>query len=320
MSERNMPSKARPMNAQLDRSIEAWRRFNRFYTTQVGALEEHLLDSPFSLPEARVLYEVANGQQVTATQITHILSLDAGYLSRILRHLMKAGLVERKTSKEDRRRGILSLTRKGREAFARLDESAKKEVEALLTRLSPEKEKVLLEAMAAIEQVLGPEPDKPKSYVLRAPEPGDLGWIVSRHGALYASEYGWNERFEALVAEIVSQFANTRDAERERGWIAEVDGAPAGSVLVTKASATVAQLRLLLVEPGARGLGIGRRLIDECIRFARRAGYRRLRLWTQSNLRAARHLYENMGFELVEEERHNKFGPELTGELWERKL
>jgi len=301
-------------------AIDAWRRFNRFYTRQVGALEEHLLDSPFSLPEARVLYEIAQREQVTATQISRELTIDAGYLSRILRHLLKSGLVERKTSKEDRRQGMLSLTKKGRDAFAQLDASAKDEVGTLLSRLTVEKQKTLLDAMATIEQVLGPEPDKPKSYLLRDPEPGDLGWIVSRHGALYALEYGWDERFEALVAEIVAQFARNRDPEHERCWIADAGGEPVGSVFVMKTSPNIAQLRLLLVEPTARDLGIGRRLIDECIRFARRAGYKRLRLWTQANLKAARHLYKETGFELIEQEKHTKFGPELTGETWELKL
>jgi len=306
--------------ARSDRLVEAWRRFNRSFTKQVGALNEHLLDSPFSLPEARVLYEIANREQVTATQIARELGLDPGYLSRLLRHLMKTGLVERKTLKEDRRHAVLSLTRKGRDAFSELDASARREVSDRLKQLSSANQQKLVDAMSTIEHLLGPEPDKPKSYLLRDPEPGDLGWVVSRHGALYSAEYGWDERFEALVAEIVAKFAADHDPDREHCWIAEAGGAPVGSVFVTTASATIAQLRLLLVEPEARGLGIGRRLIDECIRFARRAGYRRLRLWTQSNLKEARRLYETSGFTLVDQERHQRFGPQLTAETWELEL
>ena len=306
--------------SKSERLVEAWRRFNRSYTKQVGALNEHLLNSPFSLPEARVLYEIANGERVTATQIVRELGLDPGYLSRLLRHLMKTGLIERKTVKEDRRQGVLSLTRKGRDAFAELDVSARREVSDLLRRLSSANQQKLVESMATIEQLLGPDADKPKSYLLRDPEAGDLGWVISRHGALYTEEYGWDSRFEALVADIVAKFAANQNPERERCWIAEVDGAPVGSVFVTAASTTIAQLRLLLVEPEARGLGIGRRLIDECIRFARRAGYRRLRLWTQSNLKEARRLYEKSGFTLVDQERHERFGPKLTAETWELEL
>jgi DNA-binding MarR family transcriptional regulator/N-acetylglutamate synthase-like GNAT family acetyltransferase len=313
-------SKPASRSANDDR-VAALRRFNRFYTRQVGALEEHLLASQFSLVEARVLYEIANRQSPTAAEIAAELTLDAGYMSRTLRRLLKLGLVTRTTSKDDRRRSLLALTAKGEKAFAELDAAARQEIAALLRPLTPAQEDRLFDAIQAVEEVLGGDSAKrPRSYLLRAPGPGDLGWVVSRHGALYAEEYGWDERFEALVAEIVAGFVHHDSEGRQRCWIVEMDGAPVGSVFVTRKSATVAQLRLLLVEPRARGLGIGARLVDECVAFARQSGYRRLRLWTQSTLDSARRIYERAGFRLVERERHRSFGPELVAETWELEL
>jgi DNA-binding MarR family transcriptional regulator/predicted N-acetyltransferase YhbS len=312
---------APPTDAPPTDRIERLRRFNRFYTRLVGALEEHLLQSPFSLAEARVLYELAHRSRPTASEIAEELGIDAGYLSRILRRLGKLGLVERARSAEDRRVSPLSLTGSGEAAFARLEANTRAEVARWLEALSPERQDRLFEAVRIIEDVLGGDADRrPRAYLLRPPRPGELGWVVSRHGALYGEEHGWDRRFEALVAGIVSAFGSEADPDRESCWIAEMDGEPVGSVLVTRASDAVAQLRLLLVEPRARGLGIGSRLVEECIRFARRAGYATLRLWTQSNLDAAREIYVAAGFRRVQQERHRSFGPELTAETWELTL
>lgn len=308
-------------DAAFAQRVDSMRLFNRFYTRQVGALREHLLDSPFSLAEARVIYELANRERPTASQLSQELTLDPGYLSRILRHLKALGLVDRGRSEVDRRQGFLWLTDKGKKAFEELNDSARDEIAAHLGRLPRNEQERLIEAMTTIQSVLGGAPaPKARSYVLRPHQPGDMGWVVQRHGLLYSREYGWDERFEALVASIVAKFIEEFDPERERCWIAEVDGEPAGSVFLVKATKTVAQLRLLLVEPGARGLGLGRRLVDECIRFARRAGYRKLRLWTQANLLAARHLYVEAGFRQVKTERHHSFGANLVGETWELDL
>jgi DNA-binding MarR family transcriptional regulator/GNAT superfamily N-acetyltransferase len=315
-----MPNSDRRAGRALDR-VELLRRFNRFYTRQVGALEEHLLHSPFSIAEARVLYEIANRDAATATEIATDLKLDAGYMSRLLRRLVKLGLVARVASRADRRRSPLALTGRGKKAFAELNASARVDAAAWLGPLSPRQQDRLFEALRTIEEVLGTDNARqPRSYLLRPPRPGELGWVVSRHGALYAEEHGWDERFEALVAEIVAKFGREAHAERQRCWIAEMDGEPVASVFVTEVSATVAQLRLLLVEPRARGLGIGERLVEECITFSRLAGYRRLRLWTQSTLGSARRIYEKAGFSVVERRRHRDFGPELVAETWELAL
>lgn len=308
-------------DAAFAQRVESVRLFNRFYTRHVGALGEHLLDSPFSLAEARVIYELANRERPTASLLSQELALDPGYLSRILRRLKALGLVDRGRSEVDRRQGYLWLTDKGKKAFEALNDSARDEIAEHLRGLSPKEQAQLIDAMATIQSVMGGTPaPKPRSYVLRPHQPGDMGWVVHRHGLLYAREYGWDERFEALVATIVARFIQDFDPACERCWIAEVDGEPAGSVFLVKAAKTVAQLRLLLVEPGARGLGIGKRLVDECVRFARRVGYRKLRLWTQSNLAAARHLYVEAGFQLVKTERHQSFGANLMGETWELDL
>ena len=300
--------------------VDAMRRFNRFYTRRIGVLQEGLLQSPFSLAEARVLYEVAHRDRPAAAELGQELGLDAGYLSRILRGLRKRGLVDRRPSEADGRRSLLGLTRSGRAAFATLDERSRAEIGAMLDRLAPRGQARLVDAMRTVEELLGDAPRPAASYMLRSHQPGDMGWVVHRHGALYAQEYEWDERFEALVADIVARFVNRFDPKRERCWIAEVDGEVVGSVFLVKQSRTVARLRLMLVEPRARGMGIGKRLVGECIRFARQAGYRKITLWTNSVLLAARHIYEQSGFRLVHEERHHGFGHDLVGETWDLKL
>jgi DNA-binding MarR family transcriptional regulator/GNAT superfamily N-acetyltransferase len=283
-------------------------------------LEERLLDTPFSLTESRVLYELANRAAPTASELAKDLGLDPGYLSRILRGFESRGLVARTPSETDARQAHLELTPQGRSAFLPLDERSRDAVAAMLQKLGGEQQHRLLAAMDVIEATLGaPVRDKP-AYVLRPHRPGDMGWVVSRHGALYAQEYGWNIEFEALVAEIAAAFLKNFDAPRERCWIAEIDGDPVGSVFVVKHSDKIAKLRLLLVEPHARGLGLGARLVDECIRFSRQTGYRTLMLWTNHVLHAARHIYQQCGFRLVHEEKHRMFGPELIGQTWELQL
>lgn len=302
--------------------VAAVRRFNRFYTKQIGVLNEGLLRSPFSLAEVRVLYEIAHGRDRSAAALAKELSLDAGYLSRILRRFQKSGLVRRETSAADGRRSLLTLTEKGRRTFAALNARQEEDVAAILERLSPAGRRRLVESMQAIEELLGaPAPQSNEPFILRPHQPGDMGWIVYRHGVLYSQEYGYDEHFEALVAKIAGDFIEHLDPARERCWVAERNGEIVGSVFLVKKSATVAKLRLLYVEPSARGLGIGARLIDECIRFARRARYRKIVLWTQSELLAARHLYKKAGFTLVGEERHRSFSRDnLVAETWELKL
>jgi DNA-binding MarR family transcriptional regulator/GNAT superfamily N-acetyltransferase len=308
------------MTEELAQGVEAVRRFNRFYTRQIGVLEEGLLRSPFSLAEARVLYELAQRDQPTAAELCKELGLDAGYLSRILRGFARRGLVEKRPSSTDGRQSLLALSADGRAAFGLLQRAARDQIGALLEPLSGDGQGRLLQAMRTIESLLGAAPEPKVPYLLRPHQPGDLGWIVHRHGLLYAEEYGFDEQFEALVAEIVAQFARQHDPRRERCWIVERDGAPVGSVMLVRQSDEVAKLRLLLVEPAARGLGIGARLVQECERFARRAGYRKVTLWTNSVLHAARRIYEQAGYRLVHEEAHHSFGQDLVGETWELTL
>ncbi|MGH7587277.1 MAG: bifunctional helix-turn-helix transcriptional regulator/GNAT family N-acetyltransferase [Gemmatimonadota bacterium] len=302
------------------------RRFNRFYTGRIGVLEERLLRSPFSLTEARVIYELARLGTATATTLGDELGLDAGYLSRILRGFRERGLIERRASPDDGRRILLSLTDAGREAFARLDAASADEVRTLLTDLSPPERERLVGAMDEIEDLLDPRAPRLElvrphgGVVFRPPRAGDLGWVVHRHGVLYAEEYGWDERFEALVAEIMATFVRTFDPARERCWIAERDGKVLGSVFLVRVSDEVAKLRCLLVEPDARGLGIGTRLVDACVGFARNSGYRRVVLWTNSVLVDARRLYEKAGFRKVHEEPNRDFGKEEVAETWELEL
>jgi len=293
------------------------RRFNRFYTKQIGLLRKGYLDSPFSLTQVRVLYELAHRDRPTATELSKELELDAGYLSRLLQNFQERGLISRQPSKEDARQSHVSLTKKGHKAFAPLEKKSHDEAVTMVSKLSPPEQHRLVDAMHTIESLLGSRPEQNTSYVLRPHQPGDIGWVIHRHGVLYSQEYGWDERFEALVAGIAAQFIENFDPKRERCWIAEKDGVPVGSIFLVSQSKEVAKLRLLLVEPSARGSAIGHRLVDECIRFARQAGYRTIRLWTQSNLLAARHIYEKAGFRLIEKEPHHSFGHALTSETWE---
>jgi len=302
--------------------VEAVRHFNRFYTRRIGVLQKGLLQSPFSLAQARVLYELAHRENPAAGALAKDLGLDAGYLSRILKGFEKHGLVGRSRSDSDGRQSILSLTAKGRRAFAALDAQSNEEVRGMAGKLAPAGRRQLAAAMQTIERLLDGDAGvaAPVPYVLRPHQPGDMGWVAHRHGVLYAQEYGWDESFEALVAEIAAKFIRKFDPQRERCWMAERAGELVGSVFLVKRSKNVAQLRLLLVEPGARGLGIGRRLVEECIRFARQRGYRKIALWTNSGLTAARKIYEQAGFRLVEESRHHSFGKDLVGQNWELEL
>jgi DNA-binding MarR family transcriptional regulator/GNAT superfamily N-acetyltransferase len=302
-------------------AVQAVRRFNRFYTRQIGLLEEHLLDSQFSLTEVRVLYELAQRQRALAVELCQELGLDRGYLSRMLQNFEAQGWIKTKPSPDDRRKILLALSSKGEKVFAPLDRRSSALVAGLLARLPPSEHRRLLGAMRAIESILNPAPHAPGSYTVRPHKPGDMGWIVHRHGVLYSQEYGYDERFEALVAEIVAEFIRHFDPKRERCWIAEKDGEAVGSVFLVKKSRRVAKLRLLLVEPSARGLGIGRRLISECVDFARQAGYRKIVLWTQSELEAARHLYEQAGFRRTQQKRHQSWGRKgLVAEIWQLAL
>ena len=300
--------------------MEAVRYFNRLYTKKIGVVTEQYLDSPFSLTEARVIYELASHEQTTASELCRELGLDAGYLSRILRIFKKQGLLDKQPSQTDGRQSILRLTEKGQEAFALLNVRSRYAIEAMLDQLTPTDQVHLIEAMRTIESVLDAQPEHKVPYILRPHQVGDMGWIVHRHAVLYAQEYGFDETFEALVAEIVAKFIQNFDPKKERCWIAEKDGDIVGSVFLVKKSETVAKLRLLYVEPKARGLGIGKRLTEECVNFARRLGYQEMTLWTNSVLLAARDIYKKLGFRLVEEENHHSFGQDLVGETWVLKL
>ena len=305
----------------VEQTISAVRSFNRFYTRQIGVLREGLLKSPFSLAEVRVLYEIAHRERPTATELCRQLGLDPGYLSRILRGFEKRGLVRKSASQKDSRQSLLGLTARGRKTFATLDARQHEEIAAWLRRLPLSEQARLVRAMGVIEGVLGAGPEPRTPYILRPHQPGDMGWVVHRHGVLYAQEYGYDETFEALVAEIAARFIRRFDPKRERCWIAEKDGEIVGSVFLVKKSQTVAKLRLLLVEPSARGLGIGKRLVGECLRFARQVGYKKIVLWTQSELPAARHLYQEAGFRLVKQEKHRSWGrDDLVSQIWEMKL
>jgi DNA-binding MarR family transcriptional regulator/GNAT superfamily N-acetyltransferase len=312
------------MTAGLEHRVEDVRRFNRFYTRQIGVLNEGMLRTPFSLSEARVLYEIAHQDRPTATDICLALGIDAGYLSRMLREFKRRGLVSTRRAQNDGRQRLLTLTPQGRRTVATLDTRSRREVAALLGHQSPVGQRRLLDAMQTIRSLLGDpaqasqEPEPP--YTLRTHRPGDMGWVVHRHGAVYAAEYGWDERFEAFVASIVARFIERFDATCERCWIAERHGEIVGSVFLVRHTKTVAKLRLLLVEPSARGLGLGTRLVDECIRFAREVGYRRMTLWTNSILDAARHVYEKAGFRRVGRESQHRFGHDLVFETWELTL
>jgi DNA-binding MarR family transcriptional regulator/N-acetylglutamate synthase-like GNAT family acetyltransferase len=311
---------------ELDQRVQAVRRFNRFYTKQIGVLNEGLAESPFSLTEARVLYELAHRDGPTATELGKALGLDAGYLSRILGSFEKRRLLTRAQSDADGRQSHLRLTRAGLAAFARLNAGTVEEVRAMLRDLEAPKQRRLVEAMESIVETLGGEVEPPKSlqtkepFILRSHRPGDIGWVIHRHGVLYFQEYGWDETFEALVAQIAARFIQRFDSKHEHCWVAERDGEILGSVFLVRRSKTLCQLRLLLVEPKARGLGIGKRLVDECIRFARQVGYRKMTLWTNDVLHAARHIYEERGFRKVDEEKHHSYGHDLVAQTWELTL
>ncbi|MBV9523981.1 MAG: MarR family transcriptional regulator [Alphaproteobacteria bacterium] len=296
------------------------RRFNRFYTAKIGVLQEGLLESAFSLAQARILYELAHREKPTAAALARELGLDPGYLSRILRGFTRQGFVVKETSPSDGRQSLLSLTAAGRAAFAPLDRRSRDEIGELLGTLSEAEQRCLVGAMARIETLLGTPGETKAPYLLRPHQPGDMGWIVHRQATLYAREYGWDETFEALLATIVAEFIQHFEAKRERCWIAEKDGEIIGSVFLARKSETAAKLRMLYVEPQARGLGIGARLVSECVRFARRSGYRKVTLWTNSILLAARHIYEKAGFRKIAEEPHHSFGHDLVSETWELKL
>ena len=297
------------------------RGFNRFYTKQIGMLHNRYLDRPFSLTEVRVLYEIVHRDRPAATIIAQELGLDSGYLSRILMSFEKRRLIVREQQPEDGRRSRLSLTPLGRAAFLPLERAAEREVAAMLKKLTAPRRSALIESMKTIERVLTPQALADSTpYMIRPHQPGDMGWVIHRHGTLYAQEYGSDERFEAEVAEIAAHFIQHFDPKRERCWIAEKEGAIIGSIFLVRKTATIAKLRLFLVEPSARGLGIGNRLVTECIRFARQVGYRKITLLTQSILHAAHHIYAKHGFRRVRQERNRSFGFPLVGETWELKL
>lgn len=297
--------------------IAAVRRFNRFYTRSIGLIGGSYLNVGLSLPEGRVLYELGSRKRTVASELVRDLGLDAGYLSRILASFEKRGLMRKTPSADDRRSHVLELTAAGKKAFATIDERSSTEVGALIAPLDGPAQTRLVGAMGAIENLLGANAASGEPYVLRAHRPGDIGWVIERHGAIYAHEYGWDERFEALVAEVAAQFIRTFDPARERCWIAERDGMRAGCVFLVKQSDEVAKLRLLIVEPSGRGQGLGRRLVDECIRFAGKAGYRKLTLWTQRNLTAARRIYKAAGFRRVHSEPYHDIGKPLVSETWD---
>jgi DNA-binding MarR family transcriptional regulator/GNAT superfamily N-acetyltransferase len=308
-------------NFEFEDRIAIVRRFSRFYTRKIGVLHEGLLGSPLSLTEARVLYELVQHKAATASELAAELALDSGYLSRILSGFDRRGLIEKRASERDGRQIILALTNQGREMFAALNTCSHDEIAAMLGQLNDSDQTRLVAALATVEKLLGggQKSDGP-SYILRLHQPGDMGWIIHRHGALYAEEYGLGQSFEALVARIAAAFIENFDTQRERCWIAERDGEIVGSVLLVKESEEIAKLRLLLVEPKARRLAIGSRLVGECIGFAGRAGYRKITLWTNDVLVSARRIYEAAGFHLVREEPHHSFGRNLVGQYWELAL
>jgi len=295
-------------------AVDAVRQFSRFYTNSIGLLHEGLLDTPYSLTEGRVIFELAQRDSTEVAELRRTLDVDAGYMSRILARFEDDGLVTRERAHADARRQVISLTRKGRAAFKTLDKRSATEIRELLEPVSRANRDQLVEALRTVELLLGDEPHG--DVRLRQPGAGDYGWVAERHGALYAAEYGWDETFEGLVASIVGAFAQEHDPRRERGWIAELDGVRVGCVFCVRKTDDVAQLRILLVEPSARGAGVGTKLVNACIDFARAAGYRELVLWTNDVLHAARRVYERAGFRLVDEAPHHAFGHDLVEQNW----
>jgi DNA-binding MarR family transcriptional regulator/GNAT superfamily N-acetyltransferase len=312
--------------------IAVVRRFNRFYTRQIGVLRKTFLDSPYSLGEARVLYEIASNAAPTASDIARNLDLDPGYLSRVLRNFEKRGLVNKRRSPQDARQSHLMLSPRGRKSFMPLEARSQHDTAAMLAKLAPADQARLIAAMGTIEQLLAgkvtgklagagdSEPARQQSYILRAAKPGDFGWIVKRHAELYGEDYGWREPFEGVCAQIVADFVNKYDAARERCWIAEIDDENVGTVMLVNDGNGIARLRLLLVEPKARGLGIGARLTGEAIAFARKAHYKKITLWTHSVLIAARRIYQHAGFKLVRTEQHRSWGQPVVSEHWDLDL
>ncbi len=302
-------------------AVKAIRQFNRFYTRRIGALDPYL-GSAMSLTDVRVLYELAHRETAVASEIGRDLGLDAGYMSRILRRFETEGWLTRAPHPRDARQSVLRLTETGHAAFAPLQQKSRDEAAALLAPLAPAQRQQLVHAMGTMQSLLDPEapPSRPQAAVLRDPAPGDIGWVVQQHGEVYAREYGWNSQFEALVAGIASEFLLKFQPEWERCWIAELRGERVGAIFVVRKSPTVAQLRMLILAPGARGLGLGGKLVDECIAFARLKGYKKMVLWTNSCLVAARDIYAKRGFKLTESEPHEGYGKSLVGETWELKL
>lgn len=301
----------------FQKRIDEVRRFNRFYTRTIGVLREGLLHSPYSLTEARILFEIAYKNQLTASDLCRILGLDPGYLSRTLNKLEKDKLIIKIKSKVDGRQRLLQLSSKGKESFKLLNKRSSEEIGEILNELSDTNQIHLLQAMNSIENILDKGLKFSEPFFIRSHEPGDMGWVTHRHGVLYYQEYGWDQHFEALVSQIVGDFIKNFNPDRERCWIAEMKGNIVGSVFLVQGSADIAKLRLLLVEPKARGLGLGSRLVEECIRFSRRCGYKKLVLWTNSVLLDARHIYQKKGFSLIKEEKHHSYGHDLIGEDWE---
>lgn len=308
------------MDAVETDSVDAVRRFNRFYTGRLGLLRERLYDSPYSLPQMRILYELAHRQQATAALLSRDLAMDAAYLSRQLKRFEAQGLLSREPSRDDAREQLISITAEGRKALAPWEQASRREVAAMLAHLGRDGVAEALAAMSRIERLLSPNPPPGPGFLLRPHRAGDMGWVVERHASLYWSEYRFDQEFEALVAEIVAQFLRSFDPAREACWIAEQDGERVGSVFVVRKDDEVAKLRLLIVDPKARGTGLGRRLVQEAVRFAADRGYRRIVLWTQDNLAAARRIYETAGFRLTASEPHQSFGQSLVGETWELEL
>jgi DNA-binding MarR family transcriptional regulator/N-acetylglutamate synthase-like GNAT family acetyltransferase len=306
-----------PSSSGADTRIAAFRRFNRFYTQKIGVLDRSYLQSEFSVGEARVLYELAQLEETTASEISANLGLDMGYLSRILGKLEEQQLIRRAPAEQDARQRVIQVTTKGKKAVTKLDSRSQEQAGSLLAELTDPQQTTILQAMSQIQTVLGDGQATNEPYIIRTHHTGDLSWIAYRHAILYRQEYGWNEAFEALVLEITAHFLKHYDPEAERCWIAERSGEILGCVLLVKSSKQIAKLRLLLVEPSARGLGIGKRLVEECIRFAPEKGYRKIVLWTHSNLSAARGIYQKAGFQLVGTDSHEDFGPRVTAETWE---
>jgi DNA-binding MarR family transcriptional regulator/GNAT superfamily N-acetyltransferase len=309
-----------PTPSPPDERIAAFRRFNRFYTQKIGVLENGYLQSPFSLAEARLLYELAQREESTASELSASLGLDMGYLSRMLGKLQEQDFIKRAPAQQDARQRLIQVTTKGKKAVHALDSRSHDQAGALLAGLTAPQQTNVLQAMSQIQGTLGESPAPSEPYIIRTHRTGDLSWIAYRHAVLYSQEYGWNQGFEDLILEITTNFLKNYDPEAERCWVAERSGEILGCVLLVKQSKRIAKLRLLLVEPSARGLGIAKRLVEECIRFARETGYEKIGLWTHSNLTAARRIYQKAGFQLVGTDSHQDFGPRVTAETWELAL